>query len=317
MEYFSLGMVALVTLVLGYLAIRSWRASRWLVRLGAGIPLTLLALIAAALTLLAGKGYLTVNAVQPNPVLVMAADATPERLDRGKQIAQVCAGCHAANGQLPLTGQDFVASGPPVGTLWAPNLTPAHLASWSDGEIVRAIREGVARDGRSLLIMPSRGFRNLSDEDVLALVAYLRSVPSTGADTPPRQINLLGALLIGISPPDALLSVQPPLTAPVTAPPREATAEFGAYLTRVGCQDCHGATLEGQPETPNGPPGGPSLVQYAREVSEDQFVQTLRTGVREDGTNLRETMPWRDFELFSDDDFRAIYRYLKALPPGN
>ena len=92
---------------------RSWRARRWLVRLAGGVPLTLLTLAGAALTIVAGKGYLAVSATQPNPVPAITAVATPARIERGMQIARTCAGCHAANGQLPLTGQDFGAGGPP------------------------------------------------------------------------------------------------------------------------------------------------------------------------------------------------------------
>jgi hypothetical protein len=61
------------------------------------------------------------------------------------------------NGQLPLSGQDFM-EGAPFGTFYAPDLTQTNLADWSDGEIVRAIREDVHKDGRSLLIMPSNAF---------------------------------------------------------------------------------------------------------------------------------------------------------------
>jgi hypothetical protein len=77
---------------------------------------------------------------------------------------------------------------------------PAHLADWSDGEIVRAIRQGVHRSGRSLLIMPSSSWHNLSDEDVQSIVAYLRSLPPEGSSTPPDRLNALGAVLSLISP---------------------------------------------------------------------------------------------------------------------
>ena len=72
-----------------------------------------------------------------------------------------------------MVGQDFSKGGPPVGTLYGANLTPAgEIKDWSDGEIIRAIREGVHKTGRSLIIMPSEVFRHLSDVDVQAIVAY-------------------------------------------------------------------------------------------------------------------------------------------------
>ena len=71
------------------------------------------------------------------------------------------------------------------------------LKDWSDGEIVRAIREGLDRDGRPLLIMPSDAFHHLSDDDVQNLVAYLRSQPAVQHATPARDMNLLGLILVG------------------------------------------------------------------------------------------------------------------------
>jgi hypothetical protein len=79
--------------------------------------------------------------------------------------------------------------------LWAANLTPAHFKNWSDGEIVRAIREGVGKDGRSLVIMPSEVFHNLSDADVQAIVAVLLAQPAVEPDTPTKQFNVLGAIM--------------------------------------------------------------------------------------------------------------------------
>ncbi len=105
-----------------------------------------------------------------------------------------------------------------IGDFWAPNLTPAGLADWSDGEIVRAIREGVGRDGRSLLSVPSATFRNLSDSDVLALLAYLRTQLAMGEPSPARRCNVLGAILIATIIPDESFSAQPPLVAPVVGP---------------------------------------------------------------------------------------------------
>jgi mono/diheme cytochrome c family protein len=311
-EYIGLIVAAVLTLVFGYLAVRAWSAKRLWVKLVAGIPTTLIVLLAGTVTVVAGKGYNTMNAIQPNPVPQVTVAGTPEQLAKGERIARTCAGCHASNGEFPLSGRDFTIGGPPFGTFWAPNLTPTHLGSWSDGEIIRAIREGVGKDGRSLITMPSKAFRNFSDDDVQALVAYLRSSPAVEPDSPVRQVNLLGAVLVGISPPADVLSVQPPVTDPVIAPARAATVEYGQYLTSLGCQDCHGAALEGQPTVANGPPGGPSIVAYAKAVSEDQFVATLRTGIKADGTALSIEMPWKDLEKFSDDDFRAIYRYLNS-----
>src|SRR5258706_439179 len=88
--------------------------------------------------------------------------------------------------------------GPPFGTLWAPNLTQAgEISEWSDGEVIRAIREGVHKSGRALVVMPSEVFHNLSDADVEAIVAYLRSEPAVAPRNPATRLNILAAALIG------------------------------------------------------------------------------------------------------------------------
>lgn len=312
MDVLGLAIVVVLILVFGFLAFRSWRAKRLWVKLAGGIPSTLLALIFAAAFGISLNGYSKLNTVHPNPVREVTIVSTPALIAQGEKFARTCAGCHSSNGDLPLGGQNFGEGGPPVGTLWAPNLTPVHFKDWTDGEIIRAVREGVHKNGRSLIIMPSAAFHNLSDEDAQALVAYLRSQPEVLPDTPPREINLVGSLLIGGVMPPEVFSVQPPLTQPVVAPPPGVTAEYGRYITSLGCQDCHGATLEGGVETGNGAPAGPSLIAFANQVSEADFVKTLRTGVKPDGTPLSADMPWKDLEKLSDDDFRAIYIYLKS-----
>jgi hypothetical protein len=102
-----------------------------------------------------------------------------------------------------------------VATLYPPNLTPAgEIKNWSDGELIRAIREGVHQSGRPLLIMPSDEFHNLSDADVRSVVAYLRSQRAVkhdaNTDTPSNGVNLFGALYVGAGIFD--MSVQPPIT---------------------------------------------------------------------------------------------------------
>ena len=313
MDYLGLGGLIVGLLLFAWLAYRAIRARRLWVKLAGGIPAGLLALVCGAATVLAAIGYSKINAVHPNPVPQLTAPVTKEAILRGESLAHICAGCHSSNGKLPLTGQDFTAgdSGPPTGTLWAANLTPAHLGTWSDGEIVRAIREGVRRDGHSLMIMPAGAFHNMSDDDVLAIVAYLRSQPAVQPDSPPRSVNVLGAIMFAAVIPDDVFTAQPPLTKPVIAPPRARTPEYGGYLVHLGCQDCHGTDYHGSSGSSDGPPPSPDLIDFAKKHTVAEFVTTLRTGKKPDGTALSEEMPWRDLEKFSDDDFAAIALYLK------
>jgi mono/diheme cytochrome c family protein len=312
-DFIGIGIIVALALFFGVLTWRAWQAQRLWVKLLGGIPTTLLTVIFTAALVLVFVGYAKVNRTYPNPVPDIQVSMAPERIAYGEKFARTCTGCHSPNGNFPLAGQDFGADGPPLGTFWASNLTQTHFKDWSDGEIIRAIREGIGKDGRSLMIMPSDAFRNLSDDDVQALVAYLRAQPPAEPDTPPRQINVIGALLLATVIPDAIFTAQAPLTARVIAPPIGRTAEYGNYLIHLGCQHCHSQDFAGIPAGGDSPLSGPSLVAYAQRTSEEEFVQTLRTGIRPDGSALSDAMPWRDLDKLSDDDFGAIYLYLRTL----
>jgi mono/diheme cytochrome c family protein len=199
--------------------------------------------------------------------------------------------------------------------VYATNLTPAgEIKDWSDGEIIRAIREGVHKSGRALIIMPSEAFHSLSDDDVHAIVAFLRSQPAVGTSSPPSRLNVLGALLVGAL---AGTSAQPPITGPVIAPPEGASSDYGRYLVSVlACHVCHGENLAGRKGDGPGPPGGPNLTAILPSWSAEDFNHTLRTGVNPSNHTLTEGMPWKEVSAFaSDEDLKAMYAYLHNLTP--
>ena len=212
-----------------------------------------------------------------------------------------------------MTGQDFLGEdAPPIGVFHAPNLTPVHLNNWSDGEILRAIREGIHRDGRSLLIMPSKYLRHLSDEDVFSIVAYLRSVPPEGEAAPTNRLNVLGAIMVLLSP---IFEAQPPLSGPVFAPPPGPTAAYGDYLASFTCDLCHGDNSLGDPSFPS-----PPLIGIPLAWNESTFIDFMRTGIRPDGSSVdAERMPWKEMSAFlrNDDDLRAIYAHIALLVKGD
>lgn len=315
-----LSVVALAALAVlfGWLATRAWRSRRGLVKWPAGILATLLTLLLVAITVVAVLGFVRMAAAQPNRVANVQVNATAEQLARGQRLANGCVDCHSSTGQLPLDGskanlvEQFGA--PPVGVIYAPNLTPAGpLKDWSDGEIIRAVREGVHKDGRAMIIMPSQGFYGLSDADAQALVAYLRSQPAIARDLPPTQPNILAALFVGggIFP----LSAQPPITAPRNAPPAAITAEYGEYLVSItGCRDCHGKDLAGRTKAgPTDAPSAPNLLASAGTWSAEDFVKTIRTGVNPQGHQLSDDMPWKGLrQVFTDEELRAVHTYIKS-----
>jgi len=320
-DFAGLAVLLLLVLGFGFLVTRAWRAKNALLKWVGVVLAGLLTLVLTAAFVLAVAGTLKLNRNYnaDHPVASITVAGTPEQVARGEKFAHFCAMCHGTDGQLPLSGQDFLGGGgggPPVGTMWASNLTPGgELKDWSDGEIVRAIREGVHKNGRSLLIMPSEIFHNLSDDDAQAIVAYLRSQDPVTLDAPPNGLNVLGAMLVATMG-EGFQMVQPHIAQPVTRPPEGTSAEYGHYLVSVvGCQLCHGDNLAGG-KVGGGPPPGPNLTTLAPTWSEDGFIKTIRTGVDPTGHTLNpEDMPYKQISaLASDDDLRAIYAYLHGLP---
>ncbi|HZQ99799.1 MAG TPA: c-type cytochrome [Chloroflexota bacterium] len=251
-----------------------------------------------------------------NPVPDVKVAGTPEQVERGKYLVAAfpgCAGCHARNpaASPPVLDGNYIADLKPLGEFYAPNLTPGGpLKDWSDGEIVRAIREGVDKSGRGLLVMPSEEYQHLSDDDVQAVVAYLRSQPAVQHDQPPISPSPLGIVLMGTG--QVSTSRQPPVRG-VAGPPRGATAAYGKYLIDTsGCTTCHGANLDGQ-NIPQGPPPGPNL-RIVKGWTQEQFLRALREGVDPSDHHLADTMPWRQYGRGTDDDLKAIYEHLRSMP---
>ena len=312
----SLLVLVLLVVLFAWLATRAWRARRAFVKWPAVILAGLFTLVFAAVTVVAVLGFVKLEVRHANPVADLKVAGTAEQIARGAQLAWGCADCHSPAQEPPLGGstENFIAGGPPLGAMYATNLTPGGpLNGWTDGEIVRAIREGVDDEGRPLVIMPSQAYRNLSDADVQALVAYLRSQPAVANSQPPRNLNALAAIFLGtgVFP----TSAQPPVGS-LIAPPAGPTAEYGKYLISSigGCADCHGAKLDGVSSSSFAPPA-PPLKPFAAGLSDAQFTAIFRGGVRPDGSLVAEGMPWKNIgKAMSDDDLRAVQAYLKTLP---
>ena len=159
--------------------------------------------LAVVLVLLAGAGIaLIFPRVSPPSDLVI--EGTPEQIERGRYLAEnvmACMGCHSVRMldrySAPLVegrkgGGGFVFDeglGIP-GVVTSRNITPAGLADWTDGEIVRAITAGVSRDGEALFpLMPYLGYGQLDPEDIHAVVAYLRTMPPVATDAPQKDLD--------------------------------------------------------------------------------------------------------------------------------
>jgi mono/diheme cytochrome c family protein len=323
----TIGILILIVLIalFGFLTTRTWKLKNAFLK-WPGVFLTgLLTLIPAALLALALVGFSKLNARYDNPVADIQVARTPAQIARGEQLAHTCSSCHSPGNELPLSGSNFGVKFemPPLGTLYAPNLTPSgDIQDWSDGEVIRAIREGVHKNGRALLIMPAGSYRNMSDDDVQALVAYLRSQPATSSPTPSNQFNLLGAIFMNLS---DFRTAQQPVGS--VAAPQAGTPENGKYLVDIiGCSDCHGTQLQGRLETGQpGPPAGPNLTLIVPRWSEEQFMTYFNTGTMPGGAQVpiitlasgfsEPRMPWPMVRaVTTDDELKDIYAYLHSLP---
>ncbi len=321
-----LGFLILVVVVLlfGWLTTRAWSSGRRILKWPALVVSGIVTLLLVIITVLAGIGIAKTSLPVNYPVTNLKVAGTPDQVARGERFASFCAGCHSSTGKPPLDGgnDNFGGppGGPPIATIYAPNLTPAgEIKEWSDGEILRALREGVHKSGRPLLVMPSEIFHHLSDADAQSIIAYLRSQPpiphNPRVDTPSNGGTLLGAMLVGAG--LIQTSVQPPITTPVPMPQPGVTAEYGQYLVAVlGCRECHGDNLAGGKANDFGPPAGPNLTVVVPKWAESDFVKTIRTGTDPTGHALSDEMPWKEISAFAtDDDLRAIYLYLRGLAP--
>ncbi len=231
-------------------------------------------------------------------------------------IARGCADCHGQD----MAGSVFVDE-PLLGRLAAPNLTAGQGGVgplYDDAAFERAIRHGVGYDGRPLLIMPSHEYYPLSDADVGAIIAYLRSAPPVDNVLPSSSagplIRVLGvAGVVQLTPVDAIDETR----GRPSATPGE-TVEFGQYLGGT-CVGCHGQDFAGGPSpVPGGLPVANLTPHEADGIgswSEEEFIRALREGVRPDGTAIDPAMPWINLGKMSDTELKALYKFLRTLPP--
>jgi mono/diheme cytochrome c family protein len=190
----------------------------------------------------------------------------------------------------------------------------------TDTDWVRAIRHGVGHDGRGLAMMPVRTFYYLSDEDLGALIAYLKSLPPIDNELPSTDLGPLGRVMLALGqlPPEIepnVISIDHNAPRPV-APQPGVTVEYGKYLART-CALCHGPNFNGQTVQIDGPPVlTPNLTPGGelRFWSEEDFITTMRTGVTPSGHQLKDVMPWKYFGQMTDDELKAVWMYLQSLP---
>jgi hypothetical protein len=252
------------------------------------------------------------------PPLDVTRSSDPAVLARGMHLAESVAPCSAQPCHGPdYGGGDRIEMGP-VATLVGPNVTRS-MPSYTDGELARLLRHGIKRDGRSVVFMPVQDFGWLPDDDLAALVSYLRTVAPSDRSPAPSAIKTLGKVLDRKD--KLVFDVARRIDHTAGARPKGATptVEYGRFLA-MGCQGCHGEGFSGGPL-----PGAPSTMAIPlnltphetgiKDYTFDDFNKLLNEGIRRNGKHLDPLMPFQAYAKFDDIERRALWAFLRSLPP--
>jgi mono/diheme cytochrome c family protein len=265
--------------------------------------------------------------------------ADPRLIERGRYLVygpSHCAACHGDPAretemrygrEIPLSG-GRVFDLRPLGRVVAPNITSdaiTGIGALSDDTLVRSLRYGISRHGRTLV--PIMSFAELSDDDLRAVLSFLRTLPSVVQTGRQTQLSWLGILVVNVvlDPARPMRPVRPHVMP-------ERSAEYGRYLahTVANCYGCHtrrsrftgafvGPDFGGGMDfeeydlhfvAPNLTPIPTGVVQTS---TEEQFIQCFRSRGKK---GILSPMPWEAFARMTDSDLAAIYRYLRTLKPA-
>ena len=285
------------------------------------------------LVALIGTGVTVVLVVFPRSEAAadLSIDSTTERLERGRYLVEHVANCLDCH-----SDRDWDFYGGPVvaGTeggggylrvlrphVQSANLTPFALGIWSDGEIARAITAGIGRDGRALHpFMPYDTYAQMTEEDVFAVVTYLKALPPIDklVELPEESwpLRLIGRVL------------PKPYEAPAPIN-RSDTVAYGRYLAGIAeCSFCHGSDFSGGRmfKIPGSDQEWPSenITPHASNRigawSNENFVGVFKSfsppeGAAIPGDEINTVMPWSRYAGMTKEDLGAIYEYLRTVEP--
>jgi Cytochrome c len=301
---------------------------------------------AVIILVIAGIAYLEIAYPKANPPENIKIDITPDRIERGKYLANNvvgCIDCHSTRdwkyfsgplieGTEGKGGESFTEEFGFPGSFYASNITPSGIGNWTDGELVRAITCGVSKDGGPLFpLMPFLDIARMDKEDVYSIVAYIRTLKPITNEIPKSKPNF----------PFILIERTIPLMNPdyQKRPDNSDKNAYSKYITSsAGCITCHTKQEKGKPVEGMEFAGGWEFpMQGVGIVRSSNITPDIETGIGkwtrdffiakfkrfnspENKILLRKgqinsVMPWTDYAGMTEDDIGAIYDYLKTVKP--
>lgn len=288
-----------------------------------------------------GVGALLLGFPRVSPASELKAPTDQASQKRGEYLAHhvaVCMDCHAERdwthfaappkpGTEGSGGDRFPRELGFPGNFYAKNITPAGVGGWTDGELARAITTGVRPDGEALFpLMPYQYYKHLCEEDVGALVAYLRTLRPVEKAIPERELDFPMPLVLRTIPADP----EP------WSCPKPGTPESGKYLTQIaGCAECHteqhqgskvGPLFAGGWRMPLGSGGWVTTANITPDQetgigrwSKEQFIATFKRRANEPPARVKAgefntLMPWTMYGGMTEEDLGTIYDYLRTVP---
>ncbi len=302
--------------------------------------------LAIVLIAIVGVSYITLALPDVGKPEEIKVQITPERVERGKYLAMnvsACLDCHSPHdwskfgGPVDTTmlgagGEKFDAGVGFPGNVTVPNLTPANLKSWTDGELFRAITTGVKKDGSAIFpLMPWPYYSKMDREDVYAIIAYLRTLKPIENTHPKAELDFPLNILVNTMPKKATLG---------TKPAAADSVKYGQYLVQsAACMDCHTQAENGEPIAGLEFAGGREFKMKGSSVFSANITPDAQTGLgtwtreafiarfkaysdatkasKVGKTDFQTVMPWWQYGKLSESDLSAIYAYLKTVKPVN
>ncbi|MBX7088291.1 MAG: cytochrome c [Leptospirales bacterium] len=287
-------------------------------------------------------GYVRFALPNVGPAPVMTIESTPERVERGKYLANhvtVCIDCHSTRdwskfsgplvpGAIGKGGELFDQKFGFPGAYYSRNITPAGIKNWTDGELFRLITTGVTKDGKAIFpVMPYPYYGRMDEEDIKSIIAYVRTLPALENEVPASRSDFPMNFIVNTIPHKASL---------VKRPDPKDEVKTGEYLANAGaCMECHTQVEKGQVIPSLAYAGGrefpmptgdmvrsanitPDVETGIGKMTRKEFVARFKermAAARAPAQGFNTIMPWGMYGGMTDQDLGAIYEYLRTISP--